>query len=595
MPLVQHLGPVHEARFLWGLKARLERDTTPILVSSPRTPLTIEPGSMAQPPTQARRSSRRGRGSNGRDVQLDKLGDLLAAPARQTKKRFAPSDGLSLPNNLLAPVPKKRRSKKATLPPPTASQPCEQLFSNIDPRLGFSQPPSTPSSPISPPQALAQPTSRLSPYPAQPLSSPPVAVSPAFLSHAPTPSFNSLSPPSVTASPARPSRAPTPSFDNSDHHLSDPESDGGDADIAQDDDIEIDERSDDEDDRAAHEFLRSEPTATNPFANGSPMVLPYSHQGFSELGNDTSVLQAHYARNCTPKAPNPSRIQRSPSVNPLPPPPQQENTNTSRTLSTYPPQWQEVICYAKQSFRAYVAGKNGFPDALTGVQEARECLDDALAVHLDDGGVVEPGQTIDRDMIMLVYAESWLLRSQLKTDLRTQVRNLKSLFPDRFTGTAQELQSKVKATIDTWVRDGSYLHDVTPGSDDQIHFAHPIIASTTKLFYFDKWHEISTHDPDTFKGAVPKPLVALIGAIYRNAIDEWSNGYPRTVKLERKPYKEVYDEILHAMASVEDDPIDGPCFQERLAAWAGFGMSMNSQTNTASRILTTISLKLSSK
>ena len=200
-----------------------------------------------------------------------------------------------------------------------------------------------------------------------------------------------------------------------------------------------------------------------------------------ELGNDASVLQAHYARNRTPKAPNPSRIQCSPSVNPLPPPPQQENTNASCTLSSYPPQWQEVICYAKQSFRAYVAGKNGFPDALTGVQEARECLEDALAVHLDDGGIVEPGQMIDRDMIMLVslsvsvppnannlecqvYAESWLLRSQLKTDLRTQVRNLKSLFPDRFTSTAQELQSMVKATVETWVGDGSYLHDVTPGS-----------------------------------------------------------------------------------------------------------------------------------
>ena len=94
-----------------------------------------------------------------------------------------------------------------------------------------------------------------------------------------------------------------------------------------------------------------------------------------------------------PKAPNPSCIQRSPSVNPLPPPaPPQENTNASRTLSSYPSEWQEVICYAKQSFRAYIAGKNGFPDALTGVAEARECLDDALAVHLDDGGIVEPGK-----------------------------------------------------------------------------------------------------------------------------------------------------------------------------------------------------------
>lgn len=109
---VQHFGPVHEAHFLWGFKAHLEQDTTPILVSSPHTPLTTEPGSMALPPAQARCSSRRGRGLNGRDVQLDKLGDLLAAPTRQTKKRFAPSDELSLPNNLLAPVQKKRQRRK---------------------------------------------------------------------------------------------------------------------------------------------------------------------------------------------------------------------------------------------------------------------------------------------------------------------------------------------------------------------------------------------------------------------------------------------------------------------------------------------------
>ena len=44
------------------------------------------------------------------------------------------------------------------------------------------------------------------------------------------------------------------------------------------------------------------------------------------------------------------------------------------------------------------------------------------------------------------------------------------------------------------------------------------------------------------------------------------------VKLERKLYKEVYDEILRAMTTVEGDLIYGPLFHERLAAWAGFGM-----------------------
>ena len=108
---VQHLGSNHEANS-WGYKAWNERDRSPILVSSLHSSMATELGSMALLPAQPRRSSRHGRGLNGRDVQLDRLGDVLAAPTHQAKKQFAPSDELSLPNNLLAPVPKKRRRKK---------------------------------------------------------------------------------------------------------------------------------------------------------------------------------------------------------------------------------------------------------------------------------------------------------------------------------------------------------------------------------------------------------------------------------------------------------------------------------------------------
>ena len=69
---------------------------------------------MAAPITRTqRRSNRVNRGRNGRDAQLDRLGEQLAAPTRQKKRRFVPEDGLILENNALAPAPaKKRRSKK---------------------------------------------------------------------------------------------------------------------------------------------------------------------------------------------------------------------------------------------------------------------------------------------------------------------------------------------------------------------------------------------------------------------------------------------------------------------------------------------------
>lgn len=74
--------------------------------------MATELGSMAPLPTQRRHSARQGRGLNGRDVQLSKLGNLLTAPTRQVKKRFVPTDGLSLPDNSLAPAPKRRRKNK---------------------------------------------------------------------------------------------------------------------------------------------------------------------------------------------------------------------------------------------------------------------------------------------------------------------------------------------------------------------------------------------------------------------------------------------------------------------------------------------------
>jgi hypothetical protein len=114
-------------------------------------------------------------------------------------------------------------------------------------------------------------------------------------------------------------------------------------------------------------------------------------------------------------------------------------------------------------------------------------------VHKEEGGTVEPGQyefgdmtsnltwkidyTITKDMAMLVspqlhssvqcsdrryskvFAESWQLRSQLKADIRVQVRNLKSLFPDNFSGNPEDQRTTTRDFIAAWVADGSYLHD----------------------------------------------------------------------------------------------------------------------------------------
>jgi hypothetical protein len=57
------------------------------------------------------RSNRINLGNNGRDVQLNRLGEQLTAATRQKKRRFAPEEGLTLEVNALAPATKKSRSK----------------------------------------------------------------------------------------------------------------------------------------------------------------------------------------------------------------------------------------------------------------------------------------------------------------------------------------------------------------------------------------------------------------------------------------------------------------------------------------------------
>jgi len=151
-------------------------------------------------------------------------------------------------------------SPKATLPPPVASQPRHQSLPTIDPRLGFlaPHPPFTPSSPAPRRMVPAQPTSEL---PHTTYYPPPQL----FAATLPGPSPSVYTPLPTTGPDPVPSES---------------ESDGGDADGAQNHEPDIDERSDDEDDRAAHELLRAVPMAARDVTN--PLtILPYDHQGFA--------------------------------------------------------------------------------------------------------------------------------------------------------------------------------------------------------------------------------------------------------------------------------------------------------------------------
>ena len=67
----------------------------------------MSPGQGSKAETALWRSNCANQGLNGRDAQLDRLGEQLTAPTRPKKRQFVPEDGLVLEDNALAPAPKK--------------------------------------------------------------------------------------------------------------------------------------------------------------------------------------------------------------------------------------------------------------------------------------------------------------------------------------------------------------------------------------------------------------------------------------------------------------------------------------------------------
>ena len=188
----------------------------------------------------------------------------------------------SLPNidpRLLTP---STISHEAAVPSPeTASQQRQQSFPTTDPRLGFLAPPTTPRQTPSaiPRQIPSTIAHQISPVIEAVIPSPEIAP-PTRLSRIPAPRLV-LAPRPIPA----PRLAPATQLNESESEF-----EGSDIDGMQNYEPDIDERSDDEDDRAAHELLRQTPvvmpavTSTpgvTPAVTSVPPVLSYNHDGFS--------------------------------------------------------------------------------------------------------------------------------------------------------------------------------------------------------------------------------------------------------------------------------------------------------------------------
>lgn len=110
-----------------------------------------------------------------------------------------------------------------------------------------------------------------------------------------------------------------------------------------------------------------------------------------------NVLDMHHQRNGRPRPPNPQdldKIRRSSQPQPLASPKSVPNKNKTKKqhkwwrpqatitnptiLKFYPPRWHDALERAKNKFRLFLTTVNGFPSRSVGLEEAVDCLKEAL-------------------------------------------------------------------------------------------------------------------------------------------------------------------------------------------------------------------------
>ena len=66
-----------------------------------------------------------------------------------------------------------------------------------------------------------------------------------------------------------------------------------------------------------------------------------------------------------------------------------EGNGDPTQLKFYPPRWHDLLEHAKELFRCFLSNVNGFPSHEVGLQEAKDCINEALEEFSEAGKEIE--------------------------------------------------------------------------------------------------------------------------------------------------------------------------------------------------------------
>lgn len=306
-----------------------------------------------------------------------------------------------------------------------------------------------------------------------------------------------------------------------------------------------------------------------------------------------NILENHHRRNGAPRPPDPEVLkaiqsgsqpaQRSRSasvsisgshVRRLSQRSENQIRGHSTQLQFYPPVWRDILEIAKAKFRLYLTSVKPFPNRGEGVDEAAECLLEAVAEHRDAVKKVEPGywEEYKDDMSVLVFEDASSFRGDLKTLARQIVETEYDIFfPTDVGHNSQGALQYTTERIRLYLHRGRFLRDENVDAEGHTkNIQHKAIAALVRAFYYQK-KKMGQLFPDEFGETIPNHAVSLACCAIMCCLQEWESGQRVSIQFTGEAFNHHNDKILETITEVEAHAYHGRSYRDAKKMWATSG------------------------
>ncbi|KAH7920651.1 hypothetical protein BV22DRAFT_1050184 [Leucogyrophana mollusca] len=362
--------------------------------------------------------------------------------------------------------------------------------------------------------------------------------------------------------------------------------------------------------------------------NGNYYVVDVPSKGIRNSDSDAhgyDVLERHYSKNRSPRAPSPGylddirrskphskpslkyrRARKTPKGNQKSPRPVSPSQSTGSTacsddvrprkrgkysknrksaidpsptkLGFYPPLWKDFLEQCKYEIRLHAVTVEPFPqmhEALEGI--ALETLSMVLVAYKEKKKLLEPDvyPTYKAGMVRLIYDDLGTFRSELKKFIGGVVKNAYPLSPPQLLPSREAHVAFVKKAAKRWLKKGAYLRGEPDEQGRSTNFAANAIREGCTFFYRNGRHSLK-RAPELASSVPHYGLVLVCLAVKCTLRGYAEHGYDKIPDFSVDIYSPEAKNMKTLLDSVLADEYHGPKLEKQLRDWAAYGLYGNS-------------------